>query len=565
VQGRRIEATEAYIVSTLRKPRFENTADGLFSTEQKGDKTLKVLVSDKLSDQGVEILKRAGLEVDVKTKLTPEELINEIKNYDGLIIRSATKVTADVVHAADRLKVIGRAGSGLDNVDINAASKKGIVVMNTPGGNTITTAEHALSMMCSMSRLIPQATSSMKAGQWEKNKFNGVEMYNKTLGIIGIGQIGSYVAKVAQGMGMQVIGYDPYLSEENAKKMGVEQVDLDTLFRKSDYITLHIPLTAETKNLISKETIAVMKKGVRIINCARGCIINETDLYEALKSGKVAGAALDVFEKEPVDPKHPLLTLDNFIATPHLGASTTEAQENVAFAVAEQVVDYLVRGIIRNAVNLPSVSPDLLPEVQLYLTLAEKLGSLQSQLYEGGLQKVEIEYRGRVSELSTAQITIAVLKGLLSPILENSVNYVNAPIIAKERGISVHETKTSDAADFSSMIVVRVYTSHTSGYVAGALYSQKDPRIVEIDGFTLEVVPEGCMLLIANNDKPGVIGNLGTLLGDHNINIARMQLSREKIAGKALSVVSVDTPLSPQVLAKMKKLPNILSVKQIVL
>ncbi|MBI3605522.1 MAG: phosphoglycerate dehydrogenase [Nitrospirae bacterium] len=526
---------------------------------------MKVLVSDKLSDQGIEILKRSGLEVDVKTRLTPEELIKEIKNYDGLIIRSATKVTADVIHAADRLKVIGRAGSGLDNVDINAASKKGIVVMNTPGGNTITTAEHALSMMCSMSRLIPQATSSMKAGQWEKNKFNGVEMYNKTLGIVGIGQIGSYVAKVAQGMGMQVIGYDPYLSEENAKKMGVEQIDLDALFRRSDFITLHIPLTAETKNLISKETIAVMKKGVRIINCARGGIINETDLYEALKSGKVAGAALDVFEKEPVDPKHPLLTLDNFIATPHLGASTTEAQENVAFAVAEQVVDYLVRGIIRNAVNLPSVSPDLLPEVQLYLTLAEKLGSLQSQLYEGGLQKVEIEYRGRVSELSTAQITIAVLKGLLSPILENSVNYVNAPIIAKERGISVHETKTSDAADFSSMIVVRVYTSQTSGHVAGALYSQKDPRIVEIDGFSLEVVPEGCMLLIANNDKPGVIGNLGTLLGDHNVNIARMQLSREKIAGKAISVISVDTPVSPQILAQMKKLPNILSVKQIVL
>ncbi|HXN05920.1 MAG TPA: phosphoglycerate dehydrogenase [Nitrospiria bacterium] len=526
---------------------------------------VKVLVSDKLSEQGVEILKRSGLEVDVKTKLTPEELIKEIKNYDGLVVRSATKVTAAVIAAADRLKVIGRAGSGLDNVDINAASKKGIVVMNTPGGNTITTAEHAISMMCSMARLVPQATASMKAGQWEKNKFNGVEMYNKTLGIIGIGQIGGYFAKVAQGMGMHVIGYDPYLSEENAKKMGIKQVDLDAIFRQSDFITIHTPLTAETKNLINKDTIAIMKKGVRIINCARGGIINETDLYDALKSGQVAGAALDVFEKEPVDPKHPLLTHENFIATPHLGASTTEAQENVAFAVAEQIVDYLVRGVIRNAVNLPSVSPDLLPEVQLYLTLAEKLGSLQSQLYEGGLQKVEIEYRGRVSELSTAQITIAVLKGLLSPILENSVNYVNAPIIAKERGISVHESKTSDAGDFSSMIVVRVHTAQASGYVAGALYSHKDPRIVEIDGFTLEVVPEGCLLLISNNDKPGVVGNLGTLLGDHGINIARLQLSREKINGKAISVISVDTPVPAPVVAKIKKLPNILSVKQIVL
>lgn len=526
---------------------------------------MKVLVSDKLSEQGIEILKRSGLEVDVKTNLTPEELVKEIKNYDGLVVRSATKVTAAVIDAADRLKVIGRAGSGLDNVDINAASKKGIVVMNTPGGNTITTAEHTIAMMCSMSRLVPQATASMKAGQWEKNKFNGVEMYNKTLGIVGTGQIGSYVAKVALGMGMHVLGYDPYLSEENAKKMGIQLANLDTLFRKSDFITLHTPLTAETKNLINKETIATMKKGVRIINCARGGIINETDLYEGLKSGQVAGAALDVFEKEPMDPKHPLLTHENFIATPHLGASTTEAQENVAFAVAEQIVDYLVRGVIRNAVNLPSVSPDLLPEVQLYLSLAEKLGALQSQLYEGGLQKVEIEYRGRVAELSTAQITIAVLKGLLSPILENSVNYVNAPIIAKERGISVHESKTSDSGDFSSMIVVRAHTSQTSGYVAGALYSHKDPRIVEIDGFTLEVVPEGCMLLISNNDKPGVIGNLGMLLGDHNINIARLQLSREKINGKAIAVISVDTPVPAPVLAQMKKLPNILSVKPIVL
>lgn len=522
---------------------------------------MKVLVSDKISDKGVEILKKAGLTVDVKTGMKPDELKACIGGYHGLVIRSATKVTADIIDAAKSLKVIGRAGSGLDNVDKAAASKKGIVVMNTPGGNTITTAELTIAMLFALARLIPQATASMKAGQWEKKKFMGVELFNKTLGIVGLGNIGNQVAKKAQGLEMMVIAYDPFLSEDRAKALGIEKVELPELFSRADFITIHTPMTPETKNLINAGTISKMKDGVRIINCARGGIVNEKDLYEALKSGKVAGAALDVFEKEPVNRDNPLLGLDNVICTPHLGAATEEAQENVAIAVAEQIADYLVRGTIRNAVNFPSIPADQVARLQPYLSLAEKLGSFAAQIFEGGITGVTIEYLGEAAELNTAPVTIAALKGLLTPILEETVNFVNAPFIAKERGIEVKETKSDDAGDYQSILALRIKTKDKERYFAGTLFSKKDPRIVRIDNFAVEIVPEGIMLMIYNNDKPGVIGNLGSFFGKNNINIARMYFGRESAGGMAISVMSIDSPITPGNLEEIKKMPNVLSAK----
>lgn len=521
---------------------------------------MKVLVSDNLSPRGVDILKKAGLNVDVKTGMKPEELRECIREYHGLIIRSATKVTSEIVEAAPLLKVIGRAGSGLDNVDKTAATKKGIVVMNTPGGNTITTAEHTIALLFALARQIPQATASMKGGKWEKKRFMGVELFNKTIGVIGIGNIGKQVARRALALGMNVVGYDPYLSEENAKEMGIEKVDLPTLFGRADFITTHTPITAETKNLINKKTLAMMKEGVRIINCARGGIVNEADLYEALKDGRVAGAALDVFEKEPPGD-NPLLTLDNVICTPHLGAATEEAQENVAVAVAEQVVDYLVNGVIRNAVNFPSVPAEQVLRLKPYLTLAERLGSFASQVFEGAFTEVTIEYRGEASDLNTAPVNIALLKGFLSPILEETVNFVNAPVIAKERGIAVKEMKSADAADYQSMIALRVRAAGKEHYLAGTLLGRTDPRIVKIDTFPVEIIPDGNMLFMFNNDKPGVIGNIGSYLGRNDINIARMHFGRETAGGMAISVVSIDSPLTSQQLEEIKKMPNILSVR----
>jgi D-3-phosphoglycerate dehydrogenase len=522
---------------------------------------MKILVSDSLSKQGLEILQKAGFTVDVKTKLSKEDLLGEIKQYDGLVVRSATKVTADVIAAAERLKVVGRAGSGLDNVDTQAATRRGIVVMNTPGGNTVTTAEHTMAMIFSMTRRVPQATASMKGGKWEKERFMGVELYNKTLGIVGIGQIGGYLAKLAQGISMNVIAYDPYLAEERASKMGVELVELADLFRRADIISVHTPLTPETRSLINKDVIETMKPGVMIVNCARGGIVNEGDLYEALKSKRVAAAAFDVFEEEPVKPDNPLLTLDNFICTPHIGASTTEAQENVAIGIAEQIVDYFTKGIARGAVNIPSVSPELLPRLQPYLTLAEKLGRLQAQLFEGGLERVTVEYSGDVAALAVAPLTIAVLKGLFTPILEDAVNYVNAPVVAKERGIEVKEVKSSDAGDYTSVIRVRVEAGKQTHRLAGTLYHRKDPRVIEIDDFRVEVAPEGHMLFILNVDRPGVIGSVGQVLGDHQVNIARMQCSREERGGNALLIIGLDAPLPSGMLETIRRGQNILSVK----
>jgi D-3-phosphoglycerate dehydrogenase len=469
-----------------------------------------------------------------------------------------------VIEAGKRLKVIGRAGSGLDNVDQAAATKRGIVVMNTPGGNTVTTAEHTLALIVALARLVPQATASVKSGKWEKNKFMGVELYNKVLGVVGMGQIGSYLARLAQGIQMQVIGFDPFLSVENARKMGVELVALEDLFRRADIISVHTPLTPETKGLINAAAIKQMKDGVRIVNCARGGIVDERDLCDALKSGKVAGAALDVFEQEPVDPKHPLLTLDNVICTPHIGAATNEAQENVALAIAEQIVDYLGRGVARGAVNIPSVPADLLPKIQPYLELAERLGSFIAQSLDGPSERFTIEFQGEVGQLKTEPIAVAALKGLLTPILETPVNYVNAPIIAKERGIEVKIVTGADAGEYTSLIKLAVEAGGAvRARIAGTLYHRRDPRIVAIDGMSLEVVPEGPMLMLVNDDRPGVIGSIGNFLGENNINIARMQLGRERQGGKAISVVGIDVPLPAELLARLKKLPHIRSAKQI--
>jgi len=523
---------------------------------------MKVLISDNISSVCKDILTAAKIKVDVRTGMTPAELKECIGEYHGMIIRSATKLTADILAAAKNLRVIARAGSGLDNVDRVAATKKGIVVMNTPGGNTMTTAEHTIALLVSLARLIPQATTSMKAGKWEKKKFMGVELYNKTLGIIGIGNIGSQVAKRMQAFSMNVIAFDPFLSEDKAKSMAVEKVDMKELFKRSDFITIHTPLTSETRGLINKKTIKTMKPGVRIINCARGGIINEKDLYEALAEGRVGGAALDVFEKEP-PVNNPLLTLDTVIATPHLGASTREAQENVAVAAAEQIADYLVNGTIRNAVNFPSIPSDQIIRLQPYITLAEQIGGFASQTFEGGVTELSIEYQGDAADIDTDPVTIAAVKGFLTPILEETVNFVNALVIAKERGIEVKEMKSTDEGDYQSMIALRLKAKDKESYFAGTLFSKKDPRIIFIDNFKVEIVPQGELLIMYNNDKPGVIGNIGSLLGKKNINIARMHFGRETLGGRAISVVSIDTPASPEIIKEIKKLPNILSVKQI--
>ncbi|MDD5711320.1 MAG: phosphoglycerate dehydrogenase [Smithellaceae bacterium] len=523
----------------------------------------RVLVSDSLSQEGIEIFKNTkGLKVDVMTNLTPDELKGVIKDYDGLAIRSATKVTKEIIDHAANLKVIGRAGIGLDNVDLEAASKRGIVVMNTPGGNTITTGEHAIAMMMALARKIPQATASMKAGKWEKSKFMGSEVCNKTLGIVGIGRVGTIVAERAQGLRMNVIAYDPFISPEAAEKMGITLVTLDKLLKTSDFISIHTPLTKETKNIINKAALGKMKKGVYIINCARGGIIDEGDLHDAIVSGKVAGAALDVFAEEPTKNKE-LIALDNVVCTPHLGASTDEAQVNVAIAIAEQIADYLTKGEIKNALNFPSVSAELLTVIQPYLALAEALGKFEAQLVTGAIKEVKIEYSGEILNYNVAPITISVIKGLLTPILNESINFINAPLVAKERGISVVESRSSEVKDYTSMIKLTIKTSKETHCASGAIFGRHDPRIVMVNKFTLDVIPEGHMIVLYNHDRPGVIGNIGTTLGTSGVNIARLHLSRELIDKKAMVVLSTDDLISEEVLEKLRNLPNVISVTQL--
>lgn len=519
---------------------------------------MKILVSDNLSESGIEKLKAVpGFEVEVNTSLTHEELCKIIKEYDALVIRSGTKVTRDVIEAADNLKVIGRAGIGLDNVDIPAATKRGIVVMNTPEGNVITTAEHTIAMLMALSRNIPQANTSMKEGKWEKKKFRGKEVFNKTLGVVGIGRIGRVVADRAKGLKMNVIAYDPYINEETIRKLGVEAVRFDDLLARADYITVHTPMTQETRNLINKEAFKKMKRGVFVINCARGGIVNEKDLYDAIQEGIVAGAALDVFVEEP--PKNnPLLELDKVIATPHLGASTDEAQENVALAVADQVIDFLLNGTIRNAVNAPSIDGEILATMRPYLELSEKLGSLVQQITPGAPQQISIEYVGDVCQLKdTKPLTISVLKGILTPMLGEQVNFVNATVHAKERNIRVTESLRSEAEDFTNLISIYMKTSQDENLVAGTIFGKKDVRLVRINDFRLEAAMEGHLVLIYNIDTPGTIGAIGTCLGRHNINISMMDVGQVLERGQNIILLRTDTPVTPDVVQELLSLENV--------
>ena len=524
---------------------------------------MKILVSDNLAEEGIELLRESpDIIVDVKLKLELQELIKQISKYDALLVRSATKVTKEIIDAAKNLKVIGRAGVGVDNIDVEAASKKGILVMNTPGGNTISAAEHTMSMILALSRCIPQANISLKSKQWEKKKFLGTEIFQKTLGIIGLGRIGGEVAKRAQSFGMEIIAYDPFISKAHAREMGVKLVSFPELIKQADYITIHVPSTPETKHIINKETISQMKKGVRIINCARGGIIDEAALAEAVKSGKVGGAALDVFEKEPPFDS-PVLGLDNIIVTPHLGASTEEAQINVARDIALQVLDFLKNGIVRNAVNMPELDPEKMKTLGPYINLCEKLGRLQGQISEGGFTHIGIQYSGEILRHDIKPLTIALLKGLLEPILEQEVNFINAPLIAEERGIRVTESKVSKVEDFANLIVVETMTEKGENIVAGTLLGKKEFRLVRIGEFDLDVVPEGYMLLCSNLDKPGVIGKIGTILGNRKINIAAMQVGRKTVGGKALTIINVDCDISKDVLKEIEGISEIVEVKMV--
>lgn len=519
---------------------------------------MKVLISDNLAPIGEKILREAGLDVDVNTGLPPEELKAIISDYDGLVIRSATKVRADIIEAATKLKVVGRAGIGLDNVDIPAASQKGIVVMNAPDGNATTAAEHAISMMMSLARNIPQATMSMKAGKWEKKSFMGREVTGKTLGIVGIGRIGSIVANRAQGLHMKVIAYDPHMPIELVEKIGCELVSLEDLAKRADFISVHVPLTKETRHILSTDFFANMKKDAMLVDCARGGVVDENALYTALKEGQLAGAALDVFEKEPTTLEGtPLLGLSNFICTPHLGASTSEAQENVASVIAEQMADYLLKGSVRNAVNVPSVSDDVLAKVGPFITLGELLGSLHMQIARGGVEEVNLEFSGDLADQDTGPITVAFLKGLFTPILQDAVNYVNAPLIAKERGIRVVESKTSQATDFTHLVKVTVRTSEGENVLAGTVFGKKEPRLVRLNSFRLEALPTGPMLLVYNKDIPGVIGSLGTTLGSGNVNISRMTVGREEKSNQNVILLNTDTRISKELLGKVLDLVHI--------
>ncbi len=524
----------------------------------------KILITDSLAQEGIEILKKVKeFQVDVKLKLPPGELKKVIKGYDALLIRSGTKVTRDIIEAADRLKVIGRAGVGLDNVDLKAASKRGIIVMNTPGGNTISTAEHTMSLILALSRNIAAANSSTKKGEWERKKFMGVELYGKVLGIVGLGRVGSEVVKRANSFGMKVLAYDPFLSLEKAKELSVESVGLKDLFKRADYITVHTPMTDETRHIIDKKAMRQMKDGVRIINCARGGIVDEKALLESIKNGKVVGAALDVYEKEPPAKDSPLFKCDEVLLTPHLGASTEEAQINVAIDIAGSARDALLGCGIRNAVNAPCIDMELYKVLRPYVALCEKIGSLASQISKGRILKIDIKYSGDIARYSSSPLTVAVVKGALAPALQETVNYVNSLIVARERGIRIEESKSTELEEYANLITVEVKTDKTSRSVTGTMFTKKDARIVKIDEFHVDAIPEGYMLVAHNIDVPGIIGKIGVILGDSNINIAAMTFGRERPGGKTLSVLNVDSAIPEKVLDEIRKARNILDAKLI--
>jgi D-3-phosphoglycerate dehydrogenase len=506
----------------------------------------KVLISDKMDPNAAKIFEERGCDVDVKPGMTPDELKAVIGQYDGLAIRSATKVTKDILDAGTNLKVIGRAGIGVDNVDIPYASGKGVVVMNTPFGNSITTAEHAIALLFAVARQIPAADAGTQSGAWPKNDFMGVELTGKTLGLIGAGNIGSIVASRALGLKMKVVAYDPFLTDERAVGMGVEKADLDTLLERADFITLHTPLTEQTRNILSRENLAKTRKGVRIVNCARGGLIDELALKDALDSGHVAGAALDVFETEPPAADHPLFGTKNFICTPHLGASTTEAQVNVALQVAEQLADYLVNGGVTNALNMPSLSAEEAPKLKPYMGLAEKLGSLVGQLAHGNLTQISIEREGAAADLNGKPIEGAVLAGFMRR-YSDTVNMVNAPYLAKERGLDVRSIRHEKEGAYNTLVRVTVGTEQGDRSVAGTLFGAESPRLVEIFGVRIEAELDGHMLYIVNQDAPGFIGRIGTLLGEHGINIGTFNLGRRQAGGEAVLLLSVDQPIPAEV------------------
>jgi len=521
----------------------------------------RVLLTDPLGPEGLARLReQPDLEIVARPGLAPAELRAAMRGFHALIVRSGTKVTADALAEADVLRVIGRAGIGVDNIDVDAATKKGIVVMNTPGGSNVTTGEHAITLLLALARNVPQAAAATRAGRWERKRL-GAEVCNKVLGIIGMGNIGTIVAERALGLRMKVIAADPFVTAETAARLRVELVRLDELYARSDFVTIHTPLTAETRNLINRDTIARMKRGVRIINCARGGIVDEVALAEAIRSGQVAGAALDVLAQEPPPPDHPLLAMEEVICTPHLGASTEEAQVNVAVAIAQQVADFLCRDIIQNAVNVPSLSPEVLKVLRPYLLLAEKLGALQAQLIAEPPLEVAVQVSGEAAERETRSLTAAVLRGLLGHRLESGVNYVNAPAIARERRIRVIESRALEASDYVSALSVQVRTASRTTVVEGAVFGASLVRLTKVDGFRMEAVPEGHILMLHNRDVPGVVGRVGSLLGERGINIAGIELGREKVGGMAISLIHVDETVSPDVLAELRRLPQIVSAE----
>jgi len=525
---------------------------------------MKVLVSDRFSSEGLRVFEQAqGIELAYQPGISPEELLKAVADSDALVVRGGTQVTEEVFQAAGKLRVVGRAGIGIENMDLEAANRKGVVVMNTPFGSTTTTAEHTIAMLMALARQIPEASHSTKSGRWEKNRFLGVEIAGKTLGVIGAGKIGHLVVERAVGLKMRVIVFDPYLAEERIRQMGAEPTDFEDLLARSDFLTLHIPLNTETTNLLDEEVLARVKPDCRIINCATGGLIDENALAKAIRAGRVAGAAIDVFTKEPPDADNPLLGLEQVICTPHLRAATLDAQVNVTVQMAQQIVDFLQRGIVVNALNVPSVNADLLAVIRPYVELAERLGSFQAQIFAKGLQEVSIEYAGSVTDHPTEPLTLALLKGLLTPMLGSMVNYVNAPHLARERGIRVVETKSSTTDGFANLIRLRVSGTDQEHSVCGAVFSASDYRIVNINGYHVEAIPEGHILMLHNDDRPGVIGFIGQVLADARINIAMMNLSRRKIKGRAISLINVDSRIPEEVLDTLRSNEHILSAVQV--
>ncbi|MBF0449088.1 MAG: phosphoglycerate dehydrogenase [Magnetococcales bacterium] len=522
----------------------------------------KVLISDKMSPRAEELFRQRGIDVDYRPGLSVSELKEIMPEYDGIAIRSATKLTEGLINAATKLKVIGRAGIGVDNVDIPTASKQGVIVMNAPFGNTATTAEHTVALMLAAARHIPAATASTRAGKWEKSRFMGRELFNKTLGIIGTGNIGGLVVERFQGLKMKVLAYDPFISKQKAEDMGIELAEsLDAFWPRLDFLTVHTPLTPKTKHIVNADAFSKMKDGVIVVNCARGGIFDEQALYDALKSGKVFAAGLDVFEKEPA-LENKLFELDNVVFTPHLGASTAEAQVNVAVQIAEQISDFLLKGTVQNALNIPAVSESELPTLRPFLNLADKLGTTLGQLTEAGVKRVEVLYEGEVAKLNRKPITNSILNSLLTPMLETGVNLVNAPLIAEERGIEVVESVQSRTRKgFTSLITVLITTDKRERCISGAVVNGDLPRVVAMNEIPIEANPEGNLIFIANQDTPGLIGRVGTILGDANINVANFHLGRTEMGGRAIAFVNVDQDVPDEVMSRLAQLENVLEAK----